>query len=99
VGQDGASSTLNPSSIPCESGPTVFNLPGPHPSRLRRYAYSLNNLFSIDVELAPKLKKSTVLIDTALDVLKMDEANQQLMKTSLGALTRVVNEANRTIVF
>ena len=47
------------------------------------------------VELAAiKLKKSNTLIGTALNVLTEDEANQQSLKTSLGTLTRVLNEVN-----
>jgi hypothetical protein len=47
------------------------------------------------VELAAiKLKKTNTLIGTALNVLTEDEANQQSLKTSLGTLTRVLNEVN-----
>ena len=47
------------------------------------------------VELAAiKLKKTNTLIGTALNLLTEDEANQQSLKTSLGALTRVLNEVN-----
>ncbi len=47
------------------------------------------------VELAAiRLKKSNTLIGTALNVLTEDEANQQSLKTSLGTLTRVLNEVN-----
>jgi hypothetical protein len=47
------------------------------------------------VELAAiRLKKTNTLIGTALNVLAEDEANQQLLKTSLGTLTRVLNEVN-----
>jgi type I restriction-modification system DNA methylase subunit len=47
------------------------------------------------VELAAiKLKKTNSLIGTALNVLTEDEANQQSLKTSLGTLTRVLNEVN-----
>jgi hypothetical protein len=51
------------------------------------------------VELAAiKLKKSNTLIGTALNVLTEDEANQQSLKTSLGTLTRVLNEVNWSTV-
>lgn len=51
------------------------------------------------VELAAiRLKKSNTLIGTALNVLTEDEANQQSLKTSLGALTRVLNEVNWSTV-
>jgi hypothetical protein len=47
------------------------------------------------VELAAiRLKKTNTLIGTALNVLTEDEANQQSLKTSLGTLTRVLNEVN-----
>ncbi|MGO9428006.1 type ISP restriction/modification enzyme [Rhodoblastus sp.] len=47
------------------------------------------------VELAAiKLKKTNTLIGTALNVLTEDDANQQSLKTSLGTLTRVLNEVN-----
>jgi len=47
------------------------------------------------VELAAiKLKKTNTLIGTALNVLTEDEANQQSLKTSLGTLTRVLNEVS-----
>ncbi len=47
------------------------------------------------VELAAiKLKRTNTLIGTALNVLTEDEANQQSLKTSLGTLTRVLNEVN-----
>jgi hypothetical protein len=47
------------------------------------------------IELAAiKLKKTNTLIGTALNVLTEDEANQQSLKTSLGTLTRVLNEVN-----
>jgi hypothetical protein len=47
------------------------------------------------VELAAiRLKKSNTLIGTALNLLTEDEANQQSLKTSLGTLTRVLNEVN-----
>jgi len=47
------------------------------------------------VELAAiKLKKSNTLIGAALNLLTEDEANQQSLKTSLGTLTRVLNEVN-----
>ncbi|HXT06025.1 MAG TPA: N-6 DNA methylase, partial [Roseiarcus sp.] len=47
------------------------------------------------VELAAmKLKKSNTLIGAALNLLTEDDANQQSLKTSLGALTRVLNEVN-----
>jgi N-6 DNA Methylase len=47
------------------------------------------------VELAAmRLKRSNTLIGTALNLLTEDEANQQSLKTSLGTLTRVLNEVN-----
>ena len=47
------------------------------------------------VELAAiRLRKTNSLIGTALNLLTQDEANQQSLKTSLGTLTRVLNEVN-----
>jgi N-6 DNA Methylase len=47
------------------------------------------------VELAAiRLRKTNTLIGTALNLLTQDEANQQSLKTSLGTLTRVLNEVN-----
>ena len=47
------------------------------------------------VELAAiRLRRTNTLIGTALNVLTQDEANQQSLKTSLGTLTRVLNEVN-----
>jgi hypothetical protein len=47
------------------------------------------------VELAAiQLRKTNTLIGTALNLLTQDEANQQSLKTSLGTLTRVLNEVN-----
>ena len=47
------------------------------------------------VELAAiRLEKTNSLIGTALNLLTEDEANQQSLKTSLGTLTRVLNEVN-----
>jgi N-6 DNA Methylase len=41
-----------------------------------------------------ELRKSNSLIGTALRLLTEDEANQEALKTSLGTLTRVLNEVN-----
>ena len=61
----------------------------------RAYEISLKD----GVELAAiKLKKSNTLIGAALNVLTEDEANQQSLKTSLGTLTRVLNEVNWSTV-
>jgi predicted helicase len=47
------------------------------------------------IELAAiQLRKTNTLIGTALNLLTQDEANQQSLKTSLGTLTRVLNEVN-----
>ena len=47
------------------------------------------------VELAAiKLKRSNTLIGTALNLLTEDEGNREALKTSLGTLTRVLNEVN-----
>jgi N-6 DNA Methylase len=47
------------------------------------------------VELAAiQLRRTNTLIGTALNLLTQDEANQQSLKTSLGTLTRVLNEVN-----
>jgi N-6 DNA Methylase len=47
------------------------------------------------VELAAiRLRKTNTLIGTALNVLTQDEANQRSLKTSLGTLTRVLNEVD-----
>lgn len=43
---------------------------------------------------AQELKKSNSLIGTALRVLTEDPSNQEALKTSLGTLTRVLNEVN-----
>ena len=44
--------------------------------------------------VAITLGDSNTLIGTALRLLTEDKANQQLLKTSLGTLTRVLNEVN-----
>ena len=47
------------------------------------------------VELAAiKLRKTNTLIGTALNLLTQDEANQQSLKTSLGTLTRVLDQVD-----
>ncbi len=47
------------------------------------------------VELAAiRLRRTNTLIGTALNLLTQDEANQQSLKTSLGTLTRVLDEVN-----
>lgn len=43
---------------------------------------------------AQELRKSNSLIGTALRVLTEDSSNQEALKTSLGTLTRVLNEVN-----
>jgi hypothetical protein len=43
---------------------------------------------------AQELRKSNSLIGTALRLLTEDSANQEALKTSLGTLTRVLNEVN-----
>ena len=47
------------------------------------------------VELAAiRLRRTNTLIGTALNLLTQDEANQQSLKTSLGTLTRVLDQVN-----
>jgi hypothetical protein len=45
-------------------------------------------------EAAQELRKSNSLIGTALRLLTEDSSNQEALKTSLGTLTRVLNEVN-----
>ncbi len=45
-------------------------------------------------EAAQELRKTNSLIGTALRLLTEDSANQEALKTSLGTLTRVLNEVN-----
>ncbi len=45
-------------------------------------------------DAAQELKKSNSLIGTALRLLTEDSSNQEALKTSLGTLTRVLNEVN-----
>lgn len=45
-------------------------------------------------EAAQELRKSNSLIGTALRLLTEDPSNQEALKTSLGTLTRVLNEVN-----
>ena len=45
-------------------------------------------------EAAQELRKSNTLIGTALRLLTEDPSNQEALKTSLGTLTRVLNEVN-----
>ena len=45
-------------------------------------------------DAAQELRKTNSLIGTALSLLTDDEANRDLLKTSLGTLTRVLNEVN-----
>jgi hypothetical protein len=45
-------------------------------------------------EAAQELKKSNSLIGTALRILTENPSNQEALKTSLGTLTRVLNEVN-----
>jgi hypothetical protein len=45
-------------------------------------------------EAAQELRKSNSLIGTALRLLTEDSSNQEALKTSLGILTRVLNEVN-----
>jgi hypothetical protein len=45
-------------------------------------------------EAAQELRKSNSLIGTALRLLTEDTSNQEALKTSLGTLTRVLNEVN-----
>ena len=45
-------------------------------------------------EAAQELRKSNSLIGTALRLLTDDSSNQDALKTSLGTLTRVLNEVN-----
>lgn len=49
-------------------------------------------------EAAKELRKTNSLIGTALRLLTDDATNQQTLKTSLGTLTRVLNEVNWHII-